>query len=203
MPADEPGLTAAGTRSSGQRRAALIATGIALPVTVLLAFLFTAGSRQSSKQADKPLAAVTVAAPPPPSAAIAAGCTKIFEKLPVQLGSLAPRKTDSDSGFVAAWGDPAIVIRCGVVRPAAFSATNGADLQDVDGVLWLPDLQKKQVVYTTVDRGSVYVEVTVPAAQDQPLSLLAPAISTVAATCGGTDAAGNTSGGLPVCDNSK
>jgi hypothetical protein len=191
-------------RASPQRRAALIATAIALPITVVLAFILTAGRADDSNKksaSDKPLAAVTVVAPPTPTDAILAGCTKVFEKLPVQLGPLNPRKTDSDSGFVAAWGDPAIVIRCGVSRPTAAVVASNPELQDVNGVLWQPDLQKNQVVYTTFDR-AVYVEVTVPANQDQPLPLLAAAITTLPATCTGQDAAGNKAPGLPICKSS-
>ncbi|HEX2902083.1 MAG TPA: DUF3515 domain-containing protein [Jatrophihabitans sp.] len=180
----------------------MIATACAVPITVVLAFLLTAG-HGSSKQpkTSGPLPAVSVAAPPSPSAATSAACVKVFAKLPVQLGTLAPRKTDTDSSFVAAWGDPAIVLRCGVPKPAAINDTsNPPQYQDVNGVIWLPDLQQKQVVYTTIDR-SVYVEVTVPANADQPLPLLAPAIDALPQVCTAGDAAGNLGNPkLPVCN---
>jgi Protein of unknown function (DUF3515) len=182
--------------SSPARRAALIASAIAVPITVLLAFVLTAG--HSSTSTAKPLPAVTIVAPPTPTDAVTAACTKVFEKLPVQLGTLNPRKTDSDSSFVAAWGNPAIVIRCGVARPPAAAFSSGAQTLGIDDVLWLPQPQKSQVVYTTIDR-SVSIEVTVPANQDQPLSLLAPAVDALPAICTGQDAAGNATKGLPIC----
>jgi hypothetical protein len=69
---------------------------------------------------------------------------------------------------------------------------------DVNSVLWQPDPQRDRTVYTTVDRG-VAIEVTVPAGADQPLPLLAPAVSALPALCTATDAAGNPGAKLPIC----
>ena len=183
----------------------MIATALALPITVVLAFLLTAhgsGPRSGSTatpSATGPLPAVTVAAPPSPSAATERACIAVFAKLPVQLGTLAPRKTDTDSSFVVAWGDPAIVLRCGVAKPAVLGSPQAAQLLDVNSVIWQPDPQKTQTVYTTVDR-AVYIEVTVPAGADQPLPLLAPAIQALPQLCTAADAAGNTTNPtLPLC----
>jgi len=180
---------------------------VALPVTVVLAFLLTAhqsgsGHRSGSSASPSssgPLPAVTVAAPPSPDATAQRACIAVFAKLPVQLGTLAPRKTDTDSSFVVAWGDPAIVLRCGVAKPALLGNPQAAQLLDVNSVIWQPDPQKSQTVYTTVDR-SVYIEVTVPAGADQPLPLLAPAIQALPQLCTAADAAGNTTNPkLPLC----
>jgi Ni,Fe-hydrogenase III small subunit len=66
-------------------------------------------------------------------------------------------------------------------------------------VIWQPDPQKNQTVYTAVDR-SVYIEVTVPAGADQPLTLLAPAVQALPQLCTAADAAGNTTNPkLPLC----
>jgi hypothetical protein len=168
---------------------------------VLLAFLLSARHRTSGPTAGHstgPLPAVTVAAPPSPAPATANACVQVFGKLPVQLGTLAPRRTDTDSSFVAAWGDPAVVIRCGVAKPATFGSPDAAQLLDVNAVLWQPDPQRSRTVYTTVDR-SVYIEVSVPAGADQPLPLLAAAVRALPATCTGTDAAGNPGAKLPLC----
>jgi len=176
-----------------------------VPLTVVLAFLLTAHSGGSGKTATPsgahtgPLPAVTVPAPPSPAAATQSACVRVFAKLPVQLGTLAPRKTDTDSSFVAAWGDPAIVLRCGVGRPAVLGTPQAAQLLDVNSVIWQPDPQKTRTVYTAVDR-SVYIEVTVPAGADQPLPLLATAVRTLPQLCTASDAAGNTTDAkLPIC----
>jgi hypothetical protein len=168
---------------------------------VLLAFLLSARhptGHSSASHSAGPLPAVTVAAPPSPAPATTNACVQVFAKLPVQLGTLAPRRTDTDSSFVAAWGDPAVVVRCGVAKPAVFGSPDAAQLLDVNSVLWQPDPQQARTVYTTVDR-SVYIEVSVPAGVDQPLPLLAAAVRALPATCTGTDAAGNVGAKLPLC----
>jgi hypothetical protein len=185
---------------SRRRRNALIATSVALPVTVVLAFAFTAGgSGDGGKTSTGPLPAVVISAPPSPDDATQAACVKVFAQLPVQLEGLNPRKTDADSSFVAAWGDPPITFRCGVSKPPVFGTPAAAQLIDVDGVIWQPDPQKDVVVYTAVDR-SVYIEVTVPTAQTQPLTDVAPAVSALPQVCTASDAAGNpTNPKLKIC----
>jgi len=174
-----------------------------------LAFLLSAGhtgtpGRGSSGPApsSSALPAVSVPAPPAPDAATQAACVKVFAKLPVQLGGLAPRRTDTDSSFVAAWGNPAVVVRCGVPRSTVFGTPEAAQLVEVNAVLWQPDPQTDRTVYTTVDR-SVAIEVTVPAGADQPLPLLATAVSALPALCTATDAAGNPGAALPICRAAK
>ncbi|MGX7679472.1 DUF3515 domain-containing protein [Jatrophihabitans sp. DSM 45814] len=185
----------------------MIATAVALPVAVVLAFVFTAGHTKQNapdSTASGPLPAVTVAPPPAPGVATQEACVKVFAGLPVQLGDLAPRKTDTDSSFVAAWGDPAIVFRCGVTKSAVFGTPQAADPIDVNGVIWQPDPQQKQTVYTTIDRKPYYVDLTVPAGQAQPLdelsAELAAAINAIPQTCTATDSAGNAANSkLPIC----
>ncbi len=169
-------------------------------MTVVLAFLLTAHSPSGGHRASSgPLPAVSVAAPPSPDVATQSACIKVFAKLPVQLGSLKPRTTDTNSSFVAAWGDPAVVLRCGVSRPAVFGTAEAAQLIDVDSVIWQPDPQKDRTVYTTVDR-AVYIEVSVPAEQDQPLPLLAPAVLALPQVCTAADATGRSGNPkLPTC----
>jgi hypothetical protein len=165
----------------------------------VLAFALTA-RQDSPKRATSsdPSAAVSVSPPPSPSEKTQAACVKVFAALPVQLGGLDPRKTETDSSFVAAWGAPPIVLRCGVSKPSVFGTAQAAELIEVNGVLWQPDPQRAQTVYTAVDR-AVYVEVTVPAGQDQPLSALTPALTALPALCTATDAAGKSKPGLPIC----
>jgi hypothetical protein len=179
----------------------VIATAIAAPLTIVLAFLLTAGEPDDSPEpapSGSVLPAVTVPAPPKPDTATETACVKVFAELPVQLGELEPRRTETDSSFVAAWGDPAVVVRCGVGKPAVFGTAEAAQLVEVNSVLWQPDPQRDRTVYTTVDR-SVYIDVTVPAGADQPLPLLAPAVSALPPVCTAIDAAGNTGAKLPIC----
>jgi hypothetical protein len=59
----------------------------------------------------------------------------------------------------AAWGDPAVVLRCGVGKPAKL--TRSSELIDVDDVSWFLDETDDAFVFTTVDRVA-NIEVSVP-----------------------------------------
>ncbi len=100
-------------------------------------------------------------APPPSSVAAARGCPAVISHLPVVLAGRQSRPAESVSPYVAAWGDPPIVLRCGVPRPAAFVRTSL--LTVVNGVQWLREQRASDTLWTAVDR-EVYVEVSVPAA---------------------------------------
>jgi uncharacterized protein DUF3515 len=151
------------------RRPALIATAIALPVTVLLALAFSAGHRPKSSSlsssAAAPAAPITVAASSLPAAA-QSPCEKVAEKLPVTLNRLAPRAVFGPP-FVVAWGNPSVLYRCGVARPAGLTPGSGSEVIDTGTgtghtVEWFPVKGKNQTVWTSIDR-AVYIEVTVPA----------------------------------------
>lgn len=177
-----------------RRRNALIATAVAIPVTFVLALVLTNGRVGTSTRPDQPaitaqpsvLSPISLA-PPSESAATAASCTKVLDALPVTLQDLAPRAVRSSSPFVVAWGEPAVVLRCGVGRPAALLPGSDALLFQAGqplSVYWLPVNQPTQNIFTTVDR-AVFIEVTVPARYRQPpLSPLSDAIaSALARTC--------------------
>jgi hypothetical protein len=151
------------------RRPALIATAIALPVTVLLALAFTGGRHpktSSPSAASTPAAPITVAASTVPATA-QSPCEKASEKLPVTLSGLAPRAVFGPP-FVVAWGNPSVLYRCGVARPAGLTPGSGDLVIDAGTgagrtVEWFPVKGKNQTVWTSIDR-AVYIEVTVPSA---------------------------------------
>jgi hypothetical protein len=147
-------------------------------VTVIVAFALARGSGSSHEATPSgPPPPITVAAPPS-NAAAEAPCAQVLSALPVKLGPLAPRAvhTEPDSPFVVAWGDPPVVLRCGVARPAALTP-GSSELVFLLGVYWLPVQEKSSTVFTSVDR-SVYVEVRVPKKMDyQPLPVLGRAIA--------------------------
>lgn len=66
--------------------------------------------------------------------------------------------TDSTS-TVATWGDPRIVLRCGVDRPAGLTPTSRCDV--VNDVGWFSEQLDDGWRFTTIGRAG-YVEVTVP-----------------------------------------
>jgi hypothetical protein len=140
------------------RRAALIATALTLPLVVILAFAFAGGL------GDDGPGRVEVAAPPRVPA-----CDALMAALPDDFDELLTRReVDSSSDQVAAWGEPATVLRCGVDRPAGLVAGSAAQQFYIDGVLWQPEENKdgvvdptRPLVITVVDR-AVYIEVISP-----------------------------------------
>jgi hypothetical protein len=123
-------------------------------------------SSRSNSASPGALAPVTIPAPPPNPAADVP-CTKVLQQLPVTLAGLVGRPAPSTWTYVAAWGDPAVVFRCGVPRPKELVPGSSSLIVAVDGVNWLPVPGGKVTVWTVVDR-SVYVEVTVPKSYPQP-----------------------------------
>jgi hypothetical protein len=99
---------------------------------------------------------VTPHEPEPGSADV---CAALHDALPNTVDDAVERDVDPSSEYVAAWGQPAIVLRCGVAMPASYRPD--AQLFEIDGVGWLPDEGDGGMFFTTVDR-EVLVEVAVP-----------------------------------------
>jgi hypothetical protein len=161
---------------------------VSLPIVVVLALLFghvigAPGSTQNSPAASgsaQPSALPPLSPSAPPSSAAASkACTKVLQRLPVELGELQPRVVHPQpaSPFVVAWGDPPVVLSCGVHRPSELKAHSNAPLTGVDGVFWLVHRNDSATNWISVDR-AVYIEVSVPKAYRQPpIAPLADAIS--------------------------
>ncbi len=95
-------------------------------------------------------------------------CASLIAALPDRLGPLTRRRVEGDIRGGAAWGSPAVVLRCGVPAPprpigALFTA---------DGVDWTPREDPDGVTWTTVGR-PVSVQVRFPARYDSQGPLLA------------------------------
>lgn len=68
--------------------------------------------------------------------------------LPKTVGGQQRRLVvDSVAG---AWGDPSIVLRCGVPKPDALTSTSRCD--EVDGVGWFAEKQSDGYLFTTIGR---------------------------------------------------
>ena len=84
--------------------------------------------------AAEPLA---VEAPSPEPAEVAA-CEDLLAVLPDELAGQERREVTGGDGLVAAWGDPAIVLTCGVGAPADF--TRSSTCVEANGTGWfVPD----------------------------------------------------------------
>lgn len=88
-------------------------------------------------------------------------CSTLVDSLPDQVADLSSDPVDSTR--VAAWGDPRVVLRCGVTPPADLRPESRCD--DVDGVGWFTEEQDDSTVFTTIGR-SPLVSVTVPGDYD-------------------------------------
>lgn len=101
--------------------------------------------------------------PPTPSPGAASVCDSLAAALPATVGGAARRTVVPATTATAAWGDPPVVLRCGVPAPAALSATSL--LTTVDGVDWFAEQLTAGVLLTATGR-SVLVQVAVPDAYE-------------------------------------
>jgi hypothetical protein len=69
------------------------------------------------------------------------------------------RETVPADASAAAWGDPPIVVRCGIDPPAAFDPSSA--VIEVESVTWFPEPLSNGTLFTSVGR-TPRVEVTVP-----------------------------------------
>jgi Protein of unknown function (DUF3515) len=113
---------------------------------------------------------VDVAAPPGGSDP---ACARLAGRLPATLHGQPRRATSTTSPAVAAWGDPAIVWRCGVAAPGPTQD----ECTSVDGVDWVRVPLADGSAFTTYGREPA-VQLLVPKAY-APEPLLLPALSAV------------------------
>ncbi|MFE4264401.1 DUF3515 domain-containing protein [Streptomyces sp. NPDC056883] len=74
--------------------------------------------------------------PSAPPADVAGLCAALHKELPETVASLARTPALPESDLTAAWGGSAIVLRCGIPRPAKM-LDDKAEGVDVNGVGWL------------------------------------------------------------------
>jgi hypothetical protein len=138
-----------------------------VPLVVIIALVIaavngTGGPDSTTNPTSGVLPPVNVPTPARQAAEVGA-CAKVTAKLPVQLGPLAPRIVHAPS--VVAWGDPAVVLACGVGRPADLkpgSSTQFVTAGPDAGPFYDVTSSHGANVFTTVDRAA-YISVTVPA----------------------------------------
>jgi hypothetical protein len=98
------------------------------------------------------------------------------------LGDLPPRVAGQARRLVAgkiagAWGDPPIVLRCGVEKPASLRPTSPC--HEVNGVGWLAERQSDGYLFTTIGRKH-YVSLEVPGDYEPEADALADVADLIA-----------------------
>lgn len=148
-----------------------LALAMALVVGVLLAAAIVRG------QALGPLGLAVVPAP----SAGSADCARLLAALPGKLDGDAPNALERRQlaapapAGAAGWGEPPVVLRCGLERPAELTTTSR--LLDVSGVQFLEIISPGTSTWVAVDR-SVYVVVALPPTSGSgPLQQLATVIA--------------------------
>ncbi|MEU8754186.1 DUF3515 domain-containing protein [Streptomyces chartreusis] len=148
---------------------------IGLPAFVLL--VTTAGCSSADGSAS--------AAVPSPGTKATKLCRNLDKALPAEVDGADREDPSPASTLTAGWGDPAIILRCGVVRPSKMSDPAVAEGRDddavaggVNGVRWLMEEDGDGGYRFTSALRRAYVEVTVPKGRDSSSVLidLAPAV---------------------------
>lgn len=117
---------------------------------------------------------------PGPAPTDAALCARLHAALPKKVSDHASREVKPRSELTAAWGDPAVVLTCGVPPPAGLHGSETAPL-GINGVAWLEKAGAQTVEYTAVDRG-VFVRVSIPKQYQGQSSILIDLSNAVSAT---------------------
>ncbi|MGW7725084.1 DUF3515 domain-containing protein [Streptomyces canus] len=101
------------------------------------------------------------AAVPSPGAGVTKLCRELDRVLPSKVDDQDRRDPEPVSALTAGWGDPAIILRCGVERPSKMDDPE-ADGVEVNGVGWLLEKQDDGSFRFTTTLRKAYVEVTIP-----------------------------------------
>lgn len=112
-------------------------------------------------------------------------CAKFLDALPDEVSDASRRRT-TGSSFAAAYGDPAIVVRCGVGVPESFdkfSACQRANDIDwyVEDVEDVSEDQSRDVLMTTVGR-TPSIQVALPADYRPPTTAMIDLEKTIEST---------------------
>lgn len=101
------------------------------------------------------------AAVPSPGTEVTKLCENLDKALPSKVDGQDRRDPEPASALTAGWGDPAIILRCGVQRPAKMDDPE-ADGVEVNGVGWLLEKRDDGSFRFTTTLRKAYVEVTIP-----------------------------------------
>ncbi|MFF4549314.1 DUF3515 domain-containing protein [Streptomyces sp. NPDC001435] len=126
---------------------------------------------------------------PSPDAKTAGMCRELHEVLPKKLDGRSRNDPEPRSAYTAGWGSPAIILRCGIVRPPKMidpKVAQGADPNaiggGVNGVDWLMEKQDDGTWRFTTAKREAYVQLILPkelSGQDDSARVLAEMAASV------------------------
>lgn len=96
---------------------------------------------------------------PSPARKVAVFCGRLHDVLPPTLDGRPKIPASPASELTAAWGDPAVVLRCGVGKPRTLRPTS--ETIEINGVRWFLHETNDAYVFTTYGRVA-FVELRVP-----------------------------------------
>nr|WP_091182549.1 DUF3515 domain-containing protein [Microlunatus flavus] len=114
---------------------------------------------------------------PTPDAATAQVCGAVMAALPERVLDQGRRSVEPGV-LSAAWGKPAIVLRCGVPAPPGLGPYS--DCVEVNGVGWYSEDAQGGTIFTTIGRPA-FVELSVPTAYAPESGALADLSAAVSA----------------------
>lgn len=111
-------------------------------------------------------------------------CADLVAALPDTVDDLERRDTEPADAPAAAWGDPPVVLRCGVDMPPSFD--DYATCQEVNGIGWyIPDEQvtgaPEAITMTTIGR-DVNIEVALPEEHFPPANTMVDLSDAISST---------------------
>jgi hypothetical protein len=107
-------------------------------------------------------------------------CRRLVAALPDKVDDLHRRHVTPDDTTTAAWGDPPVLLRCGVGKPAGLTMTSM--LAGVNGIYWFIDEHQPDVRIWTTNGLRANVEMRIPTKHDPPQGPLVDIAAAIAAT---------------------
>jgi len=95
-------------------------------------------------------------------------CAQLSADVPDVVSDAVRRNVQDEPDGIVAWGEPPVVLRCGVGLPPEYEPA--AVLTEFNGVAWLPIEGTGGAFFATVDRDPI-VEVAVPDAYEPAVVL--------------------------------
>ncbi|MEO6473008.1 MAG: DUF3515 domain-containing protein [Aeromicrobium sp.] len=94
-------------------------------------------------------------------------CDALYADLPNKVAG--EKRRDVKGTIAAAWGDPAIILRCAVEKPDRLDRVSRCDT--VENVDWFTETTADGLLFTTIGR-TFYISVEVPKDYDPPSDAL-------------------------------